>query len=166
MKKTTILTILPIAYFIVAILFAAWYLPKMYNRLPQTSSTKETVSYAVHDTNAMLHKINEIREDAGKPPLVEDSRLDTSAKEKAKDLVTNNYWSHDRPDGEKFSKVIFKHIDANAVGENLAKCYDDPIQAWVDSPSHYKNIIGNWKYWGYGEFSSSDCKYIVNHFAR
>lgn len=158
--------ILPIIFLIAGISFIVLYLPVTINKLPQTSSTRETVSYEVKDTNLMLFKINEIREDAGLPPLKEDSRLDASAEEKAKDLVTNNYWSHDRPNGEKFSKVIFKHIDASAVGENLAKCYDDPIQAWVDSPTHYKNIIGNWKYWGYGEYSSGDCKYIVNHFAR
>lgn len=122
---------------------------------------------AVITVDPMLKKINDIRGEAGLPPLVEDRRLSLSAEAKAKDLVDRGYWSHDTPDGQGFFKLVYEHSpDASAVGENLARCYDDPVPAWVASPGHYENMMADWKYWGSGSAADGRCNYIVNHFSK
>lgn len=140
-------------------------LPKVLSQHPSVFGP--TVYYS---TNNLLNNINEIRANNGKPPLVQLEGLNASSQVKAEDLISRSYWSHDTPDNEKFSKIIFEHNpEAVAVGENLAKCYsteEEALDAWVNSPSHYENILGSWKYWGPGQTESNGCKYYVNHFSR
>lgn len=133
------------------------------SRSPRASSAVDSTGA----TNPVLEKINIARESVGKGPLVEDYKLSMSAEEKASDLAYQGYWSHSTPKGEKFSKLIFRYSpDAVSVGENLARCYDDPFNAWMNSPDHYSIIIGDWVYWGMGSATFGDCKIIVNHFSR
>ena len=118
-------------------------------------------------TDPMLAKINGIRKEAGLSELVEDNRLSASAESKAVDLATRGYWSHDTPEGTSFSDLIYKYSpNANAVGENLSRCHSDPVTAWVNSPSHYENMLGDWTYWGVGSASDGECEFVVNHFSR
>lgn len=134
---------------------------------PMAAEKPEVLAQVVTTVDPMLEKINEIRSEAGLSSLVEDRRLSLSAEAKAKDLVNRSYWSHDTPDGQSFSQLVYEYSpDVSAVGENLAKCYDDPVPAWVASPSHYENMMGDWKYWGGGSATDDTCNYIVNHFSR
>lgn len=133
---------------------------------PETQK-QEVLAEIVATTNPMLAEVNRVRAEAGKPPLVEDRRLSVSAGAKAKDLVNRGYWSHDTPEGESFSILVYRYSpDASAVGENLAKCHSDPVSAWTESPSHYQNMIDDWKYWGTGSATDDRCNFIVNHFSR
>ena len=54
--------------------------------------------------------------------------------------------------GEKWTKFIKQSgIDYSKAGENLAKGYQTPskaVQALINSPTHYKNIIGDYTHIG------------------
>lgn len=134
---------------------------------PMSHERPEVSAQVVITVDPMLKKINDIRGEAGLPPLVEDRRLSLSAEAKAKDLVDRDYWSHDTPDGQGFFNLVYEYSpDVSAVGENLARCYDDPVPAWVASPGHYENMMADWKYWGSGSAADDRCNYIVNHFSK
>lgn len=134
---------------------------------PQEAERPGVLAQVVTTTDPMLQEINRIRAEAGLPSLVEDQRLSLSAGAKARDLAERDYWSHDTPDGQSFSELVYEYSpDVSAVGENLAKCYNDPVPAWVASQSHYENMLGNWTYWGGGSATGNECNYIVNHFSK
>lgn len=131
------------------------------------SQRQEALAEVVTTPDPMLAEVNRVRAEAGKPPLLEDRRLSLSAEAKANDLAKRNYWSHNTPEGDSFSLLVYKYSpDASAVGENLAKCHSDPVSAWVESPGHYQNMIGDWKYWGTGSATGDRCNFVVNHFSR
>ncbi|MDD2225090.1 MAG: CAP domain-containing protein [Candidatus Shapirobacteria bacterium] len=97
----------------------------------------------------VLDQTNNERIKLGLEPLVYNSVLSESAKEKADDMFTNNYWAHNSPQGKTpwtfFDAVGYKYSTA---GENLAKDFyntDSLVSAWMNSPTHKENII-NTKY--------------------
>lgn len=117
-----------------------------------------------------LAEINNIRAGHGLSRLVWSGYLQQSANDKAKDMDAGDYWSHNTPSGRQFSDFIFKYNDWFSVGENLAKCFNTDnamLDAWVKSPPHYKNIVGDWKYFGaYRQYDASQhCTIVVHHFA-
>lgn len=125
------------------------------------------------ETNAssLLVLVNKERASVGVKPLTMVSELTESAFVKANDLIDNDYWNHDRPDGVKFSDVIFKYLpDATKVGENLTKCYDSVDSEFValkNSTSHYENMIDkDYQLYGDATIIDNKCKYTVQHFAQ
>jgi uncharacterized protein YkwD len=95
----------------------------------------------------VLDQTNNERTKLGLTPLVYNSVLSESAKEKADDMFTNNYWAHNSPQGKTpwtfFDAVGYKYSTA---GENLAKDFyntDSLVKAWMNSPTHKANIINN-----------------------
>jgi len=116
-------------------------------------------------------KVNAVRAEKGLKPLKLDGRLSRSAAVKAKHMETNNYWSHDAPDGTTpWSFIKSEGVRYSKAGENLAKCHntiDQAVSAWVNSPAHYKNIVGEYSHFGFGHSTNADgCIIIVNHFAN
>ena len=80
-------------------------------------------------------------------PLLLNASLNASAKLKASDMVTKNYWSHYSPSGEEpwafFRQVGYKYYKA---GENLAygqKMGQEVIENWMNSPKHKDNLLDN-----------------------
>ena len=97
----------------------------------------------------VFDQTNNERVRLGLEPLVYNSVLSESAKEKADDMFTNNYWAHNSPQGKTpwtfFDVVGYKYSTA---GENLAKDFydtDSLMKAWMNSPTHKENIV-NIKY--------------------
>jgi len=97
----------------------------------------------------VFDQTNNERVRLGLEPLVYNSVLSESAKEKADDMFTNNYWAHNSPQGKTpwtfFDVVGYKYSTA---GENLAKDFydtDSLMKAWMNSPTHKENIV-NTKY--------------------
>ena len=78
-------------------------------------------------------------------PLVEDARLDKSARVKACDLYHNHYFSHTDKQGRlPWHLFIESGYIYKAAGENLAINFTsdgDLINAWMASPTHKANII-------------------------
>lgn len=130
-------------------------------------------SVIVHEINSssLLVLVNKERISVGVKPLSMVGELTKSSIAKANDLIKNKYWDHNRPDGAKFSKVIFQYLpDAIKVGENLAKCYDSldaEFNALKNSPEHYKNMIDkDYQLYGDASIEENNCIYTVQHFAQ
>ena len=119
-----------------------------------------------NDLNYIVNTINKIRKDNGLEELVSNYNLNTSAREKAEDMVNRDYWSHADPDGNMAWNLI-KNAGYNyqKAGENLAKDYDNigAIEAWLASPSHLENILSPYfSDIGYGNYGNIK----VNHFGK
>jgi len=89
---------------------------------------------------------NRERISAGLSPLVVNSALTASAKIKADDMVTLQYFEHESPNGRVVSDLATTAgYDYVAVAENLA--YGDSVDGtafvkrWMDSSGHRANIL-------------------------
>lgn len=99
----------------------------------------------------MLCLVNETREQYGLAPLTEFPLLHQSALEKGRDLIDCNEFSHTAC-GRQFSYWIhesgYTAVDCWHVGENLAWGVDKQgtvesiFRAWMRSPTHRENILG------------------------
>jgi uncharacterized protein YkwD len=104
--------------------------------------------------NAMLCLIGEARERYGLPPLARSPALDQSAIEKGRDLLNCNEFSHTAC-GREFSFWIretgYMSSECWRVGENLAWGMDvqgtvgSIFRAWMRSPTHRANILGDFE---------------------
>lgn len=79
--------------------------------------------------------------------LALNSVLNTVAQNKANDMVTRDYWSHNTPDGQTpwtfYTAAGYCYLMA---GENLAYGFatsDDVVTAWMNSPEHRDNILNS-----------------------
>ena len=104
--------------------------------------------------SAMLCLINETRERYDLPPLASSPLLETSATAKGNDLISCNAFSHTAC-GREFSFWIrqtgYMASTCWRVGENLAWGIDEQatvgsiFHAWMHSPTHRENILGNFE---------------------
>ncbi len=95
----------------------------------------------------LLNLLNQSRQEHGLPSLTENSVLDRAAYLKAKDMIANDYFSHQSPEGVKpwfwFKQAGYEYKYA---GENLAVGFADSsfvYSAWFNSPSHKDNLLNN-----------------------
>jgi uncharacterized protein YkwD len=102
---------------------------------------------------AMLCLSNLARAKAGEPPLEPALALETSAEEKADDLLACDEFSHyacDREFAYWIRQTGYLASDCWRVGENLAWGTGDYgsvgsiFRAWMRSPEHRKNILGGY----------------------
>jgi len=100
------------------------------------------------EVSEVIASTNAYRSSKGLTNLTENAQLDQSACLKAQDMVTKNYWAHVSPDGIEpwhwFEQVRYAY---KAAGENLAYGFnsgDDVVNAWIHSPSHEANLVGNY----------------------
>lgn len=94
---------------------------------------------------SLVQLTNMARESLGYLPLAESQQLDLAAYLKAKDMLDKGYFAHNSPEGVTpwfwFSEAGYNYKYA---GENLAIGFlesEEVNQAWLDSPSHRKNIL-------------------------
>ncbi|MBI5288715.1 MAG: CAP domain-containing protein [Chloroflexi bacterium] len=97
----------------------------------------------------VLSLVNQRRAQMGLGPLSVEPRLERAAKDYAKVLADNDWFSHTGPDGS----TLVSRVEAAGfpftvqVGEVLAWGSNgwppaDIVQAWMNSPSHYAQIMG------------------------
>lgn len=93
----------------------------------------------------LLDLTNQKREENGLQPLKINEELSYAAEEKAKDMFTNDYWSHNSPQGKSpWDFIISSNYKYLYAGENLAKDFansDGVVSAWMKSPTHKENIL-------------------------
>jgi uncharacterized protein YkwD len=113
---------------------------------PLQSSKPATLAYATEmSRSGLLSATNGVRNGVGAGSLTLNDKLNAAAQAKANDMVARNYWAHNTPEGQE--PWIF--IDAQGyaytkAGENLAYGHgtsSNTIVGWVNSPSHYANMI-------------------------
>ncbi|MBR7553471.1 CAP domain-containing protein [Allobacillus sp. GCM10007491] len=98
---------------------------------------------------------NEERSKHGLQPLKIDTELSKVAREKSRDMATNNYFSHNSPTyGSPFDMMKQFGVDYRTAGENIAKGQRTPqqvVNAWMNSEDHRANILnGNFTHIGVG----------------
>lgn len=97
------------------------------------------------NTIDIVNEINNIRKSYGLEPLTINPKLDVAAMLKAEDMISNDYFNHNSPEGKTpwfwFNAVNYNYKYA---GENLALNFwnnKETVQAWLNSPSHKDNIL-------------------------
>lgn len=113
----------------------------------------------------ILERINAIRNENGLPALTLDSLITATAQTKARDMVENNYFSHNSPTyGSPFLMIKNAGITYKAAGENIAgnNNLDDAINSFINSPEHSQNILSNaYNYIGIGLEKSDTYGYVI-----
>jgi uncharacterized YkwD family protein len=126
---------------------------------PGTTTPAPSNVGATADEQAMLDLVNKARADAGLGALQFDAELLKVARLKAKDMVDNNYFSHQSPTyGSPFDMMRQFGVSFKTAGENIAgnQTVDAAFKAWMNSPGHKANILnGNYNYTGIGIVSGS-----------
>lgn len=134
---------------------------------PATASVQSVQSQS-HDQYAYLYLINQERTRNSLDELTLNNKLNTSAQLKANDMKEFDYWAHDNPNGtEPWHFFRLAGYEYELAGENLAKCWSTPentVKAWMDSPTHRDNILGDYTETGLGSYYEGDCLVVVNHF--
>lgn len=103
---------------------------------------------------ALLQQTNIHRAQAKEQALTLNTRLTQAAQAKADDMVARNYWSHATPDGRQpWNFVSQAGYQYYQVGENLAYGFSgsrETVVAWLNSPEHRANLLGNYQEVGFG----------------
>ena len=112
------------------------------------SETAETGSLLSQKEQQMVSLINEARINAGLPTLKVNSQLVSAARAKSKDMVNNNYFSHQSPVYGDLEGLLRRFgITYRAAGENLAMNSNGSVSAayhsLMGSSGHRANILNN-----------------------
>ncbi|WP_418026278.1 CAP domain-containing protein [Paenibacillus sp. JJ1722] len=89
--------------------------------------------------------VNNERSQKGLKPLASNAKLTEVALVKAKDMSTNNYFSHTSPTyGSPFDMMKKFGVTYTYAGENIAMGQQTPqevMKAWMNSQGHRENIL-------------------------
>jgi uncharacterized protein YkwD len=127
----------------------------------ETTDQKEVLVYATNvNVSALVSATNQARAANGLGALALNSQLSNGAQSKAADMIAKDYWAHTAPDGTEpwdfFTSAGYKYQNA---GENLAYGFDNSteiVDAWMNSPGHRANILGDYKDVGFGYASGEN----------
>lgn len=93
----------------------------------------------------LLDDTNAQRNANGLASLTLNGELVNAAQNKANDMIAQDYWSHDNPEGETpWQFITAAGYSYETAGENLAYGFDtsaDTITAWMNSADHRANIL-------------------------
>lgn len=116
------------------------------------------ISGLTADEQEVFDLINTQRKAAGLAELKIDEELQNVARVKAKDMVDNNYFSHNSPTyGTPFNMIKNFGVTYKAAGENIAgnSSNQGAVNAWMNSSGHKANILSNnYNYTGIAVVSS------------
>lgn len=125
----------------------------------QTTTKNDTTTGLTQDEKETFDLINAKRKEAGLSALKIDNELQNVARVKAKDLVDNNYFSHNSPTyGTPFNMMKNFGITYKTAGENIAgnSSNTGAVNAWMNSEGHRANILNSsYNYTGLAVVSSS-----------
>jgi uncharacterized protein YkwD len=96
--------------------------------------------------NELLSATNSAREAAGIPALTVNTKLNTAAAAKLRDMQANGYWDHYRPSDHKAPWAFMEEAGYayKVAGENLARGFrtaEGITEAWLNSPAHRANLL-------------------------
>jgi len=105
----------------------------------------KTIYFADISSTSLIKLTNQGREALGFGPLVENSQLNKAASLKAQDMIAQDYFAHQSPEGKSpWYWIKSANYDYQYAGENLAIGFldsEEVYQAWNDSPSHKANLF-------------------------
>lgn len=135
----------------------------------QTAEEAVLPSDVSEDEQTLLGLINKARKDVKVEEVALDKKLLTTARQKAKDMADNNYFSHESPTfGSPFDMMRQNGITFKTAGENIAgnQTVEGAFKAWMKSEGHKKNILNSsFNYVGIGIVDSDTYgKILVQQF--
>lgn len=102
----------------------------------------------------VLHRVNALRAQgalcgtaiyAAAAPLTWNPQLLQAAREHSSDMAENDYFSHQRPDGNSpAQRMRAAGYNSSYVGENIAAgqpTVESVVSKWMHSPEHCKNLM-------------------------
>ncbi len=137
---------------------------------------KQVLAYATNMTrDELLSSANASRSANGLVALTLNAKLNNSAQAKAQHMIDYNYWAHIAPDGTQpwffFTQAGYAYIGA---GENLAYGFangSEVTSAWMNSPTHKANILGDYVDVGFGiansaTYQDGENTVVVAHYGK
>lgn len=125
---------------------------------PSISEDVSNLENVSDDAQRLLSLVNNVRQEAGSAKLEYSEELSKVAYDKARDMVTNNYFSHQSPSyGTPFEMMKAYGLAFTAAAENIAgnQTIDGAFYAWMNSDSHKANITnGDFTKTGIGVYTS------------
>ncbi|MFQ6603800.1 CAP domain-containing protein [Flavobacterium sp. C3NV] len=136
------------------------------------STTTETLitNYAYNDSEIETMKlINDYRVSIGLNALEKINHISFKCEEHNNYMIANNVVDHN--DFTSRSNNIISVLGAKKVGENVAYNYktsEAAVRAWLDSPGHKENIVGDFTHFGLSVTTDlkTGKKYYTNIFAK
>ena len=116
---------------------------------------------------AVVRRINAERHTHRKAPLVPSRVLRLSAQAKARELARSGELEH----GFRWWRLVERFAGRRfaRIGENIACGQQTPsevVSAWMASPEHRANILGDYTHVGAGRADRDGRIYWVNHFGK
>ncbi|WP_432402068.1 CAP domain-containing protein [Wukongibacter sp. M2B1] len=112
-----------------------------------TSETDEATNQSISsEEQQMVDLINEARIENGLEPLIVDEKLTELARMKSKDMINNNYFSHNSPTyGSPFEMLKNFGVSYTSAGENIAgnQTVEKAHESLMNSPGHRRNILSS-----------------------
>lgn len=125
----------------------------------QDGSSSSNTSTLSSDEKEVFNLINKQRTNNGLTALKMDTEALNVARIKAKDMVDNNYFSHNSPTyGSPFDMLKSFKVTYKTAGENIAgnSSNSAAVTAWMNSSGHKANILNSsFNYTGIGVVKSS-----------
>jgi uncharacterized protein YkwD len=94
---------------------------------------------------SVLAGINSVRAKAGCGPLALNKQLMAAAEAHARNMAEDDFFGHRDKSGKGFpTRVRAQGYPLSLAAENIAagqKTPEKAVQAWLDSPSHRKNVM-------------------------
>lgn len=133
-------------------------------KLGGTTSTDTATYTSINEYgSAMLAAVNKARAAKGLSALCMNSKLHSAAQRHSDDMAAKDYMAHDGSDGSTMSERITQAgYDWSAVAENVAAGQvdvDAVMVAWINSPEHYENIMGDYTMFGTAYAFNADSEY-------
>ena len=124
-----------------------------------SSGNTSNTSTLSSDEKEVFDLINKQRTNNGLSVLTIDTEVQNVARVKAKDMVDNNYFSHNSPTyGSPFDMLKSFKVSYKTAGENIAgnSSNSAAVTAWMNSSGHKANILNSsFNYTGIGIVKSS-----------
>lgn len=138
----------------------------------ESSTTTEVLvtNYTYNDSELETMKlINDYRVSIGLNALEKINHISFKCEEHNKYMIENNVVDHN--DFTSRSDNLIAVLGAKKVGENVAYNYktsDAAVRAWLDSPGHKENIVGDYTHFGLAVTTDAKTgkKYYTNIFVK
>ncbi|WP_366183054.1 CAP domain-containing protein [Flavobacterium ovatum] len=135
-----------------------------------TNLTSKVVDYDYNEMEVTtMDLINKYRVSVGLNPLERINHISFKSEEHDEYMISNKVVNHN--DFVARSENIIKVLGAKKVGENVAYNFntaESVVAAWLNSPAHKENIVGNYTHFGIAIKMDPDTgkKYYTNIFAK
>lgn len=141
---------------------------------PLNPGNSQSLTFNSQVERLIAIKTNEIRSSLGRDTLIQTAIGDSIASLHSIDMADNDYFSHTGQNGSNpWSRAFDFGLSFSSLGENIAKrgpyplgseaelVASDLVEQWVNSSSHYANMIStDWQYIGVGfTFSTNNVAY-------